>query len=370
MFIKKINLNNFRCFGNRQLLLDGQFVLISGDNGSGKTSLLEALHYSCYLRSFRTHINKELISIDQNHFFIQVDYDLSRTEECDSIQVGFSEAEGKIVKFNKKPVLSYKDLIAQYCLITMTADDLQLIDGSPSYRRDFINYFLLLDQPDFMEIFKRYKNVLEQRNTLLQTSYHVTPHIEEQIFLWTKQLWELSQIIRSHRITLLKKLELIANDFFTNFIFAASKESIQFDYIAKNTYFYTAPTFNDFWNHYQDKHLLEQELKYKRTIVGSHLDDFDVVLDNKKARTFASRGQQKLLTFLIKIAQFKHLEASGRREVLLLDDFLTDFDEDRAKRCINMLVSFDRQIVMTVPTQKTSLFSQHLPSHHFQIELK
>ena len=71
--------------------------------------------------------------------------------------------------------------------------------------------------------------------------------------------------------------------------------------------------FNDFWNHYQDKHMLEQELKYKRTIIGCHLDDFDVVLENKKARTFASRGQQKLLTFLIKIAQFKYLEVSGRR---------------------------------------------------------
>lgn len=369
MFIKKINLNNFRCFENKQLSLDGQFVLISGNNGSGKTSLLEALHYSCYLRSFRTHINKELIALDQNHFFIQVDYDLSRTDECDSIQVGFSEAEGKIVKFNKKPIVSYKDLIDQYCLITMTADDLQLIDGSPTYRRDFINYFLLLDQPGFLDYFKRYKNILEQRNTLLQNSYQVTPYIKEQIFLWTKQLWELSQTIRSHRIALLQKLEIIANNFFTTFI-AQHEKSIQFDYVAKNSYFYTAATFNDFWNHYEDKHLLEQELKYKRTIIGCHLDDFDVILDNKKARTFASRGQQKLLTFLIKIAQFKHLEASGRREVLLLDDFLTDFDEDRAKRCINMLVSFDRQILMTVPTQKTSLFSQSLPSSHFQIELK
>lgn len=343
---------------------------MTGENGSGKTSLLEALHYSCYLKSFRTHLNRDLVNLENQHFFIEVDYDLSRRGESDQIQIGYSEKEGKVVKFNKKAVTSYKELIEQYSLVSMTADDLQLISGAPSFRRDFLNYSLFLMNAEIMQLFKKYRQIVDQRNALLQQGFQQqeSQYFQEQIAVWTEKLWEESKAITEERLSFISKLEKIANDYFANFI-EKKENPIKIVYLPKNKLFFEAKSFGDFYQSYMSKNLLQSEIKFRRSLIGCHLDDFDVIYYDKKARTFASRGQQKILTFLIKISQLKLLEINGKREVLLLDDFLTDFDENRAEKCMQMLLSLDLQIFITVPTKKATHLTQFMPANYCHISL-
>ena len=199
MIIETVKLKNFRCFKEGYFELDPSCTVILGKNGSGKSSLLEALHYSCYLRSFRTHHNEELIFRDEkieagaDHFFIEIAGE-------QKIKASFSLTGGKLVSYDSKKVQSYKELFSFHKVITVTSQDSELIQGAPEKRREFMNYALFLKKPDFFHYFQRYKNDLAQRNALLQRAYY-EPYItkRDEFVLWSKQLWEGSLRIHKER---------------------------------------------------------------------------------------------------------------------------------------------------------------------------
>src|SRR5579872_1217840 len=143
VFIKRVVLKNFRCFKNYVLDLHERVILLEGANGVGKTSFLEALYYACYLRSFRSHSPKELVTFGQNGFFMQIEVanNLYNHEFFHDIQIGFSQTK-KLVKVDQKTISSYKELMRIYRVISLTEDDLELIKGSPQVRRTFMDQAL------------------------------------------------------------------------------------------------------------------------------------------------------------------------------------------------------------------------------------
>ena len=366
MYIKTITLNNFRCFTNKSFDVDGKFVVVKGKNGSGKTSLLEAIHYSCYLRSFRTHLNRDLISLSNKHFFIKINFDLAEGEG-EQVQVGYSEQDGKLVKLNQKPVQSYKELLASYRIFTLTADDLQLVSGAPEKRREFLNYSLALQDPDFLQHMRRYKQILQQRNNLLMRGNSLP--VVEELQVWTKTLWEQARKIQEKRKEYLTYLEKSVNTSLSDHFHLLSKDDeqikISFEYKAKNKS--DTATFDDFTQRLET--LTEQEFRFSRSLFGAHLDDFVMIFQDKKARVYASRGQQKLLVFLIKIAQLKQTLQGRNPGVLLLDDFLTDFDHEKIKLCLTMLKNLNCQIFISCPTETQNFLGILSQTETFSIDL-
>ena len=113
MQLNRLTIKNFRCFTDFVVDLSAPLILIEGANGSGKTSLLEAMHYACYLRSFRTHSPRDLICFGQNTFFIKADFSdevSGGTSESQELHIGFS-GKKRLVKLNQKAVGSYKELL-------------------------------------------------------------------------------------------------------------------------------------------------------------------------------------------------------------------------------------------------------------------
>ncbi|MBX9831367.1 DNA replication and repair protein RecF [Candidatus Babeliales bacterium] len=348
MHIKSIKLQNFRCFDQQQFDVDRQFVVIQGCNGSGKTSILEALHYSCYLRSFRTHLNRDLVELEKKHFFIQVDFSLGQEEVAERVQIGFSEKEGKLVKLNQKPVQSYKELISAYRIVSLTAEDISLVSGSPEQRRDFLNYSLMLQNPAFLQTLKRAKQITEQRTSILcNDRLGSSQNLQQELAIWSEKLWEETIEIQRERREYLAYLEQTVNQFLQDY-FVTPQEDLRVKFLYSPKNMQTHLSFGEFWEWFQGK-FTRQELSWRRTLFGSHLDDFTIIFQNKAARIFASRGQQKLIVFLIKIAQLCQTEQEGEPGVLLLDDFLTDFDQDRIKRCFATLQNFNFQVFLTSP---------------------
>jgi DNA replication and repair protein RecF len=348
VYIKRVKLKNFRCFADRQFEFGDQLTLIEGNNGSGKTSLLEALYYGCYLQSFRTSTSKELIYHDQDYFFNLLEVNLDNFSALDQIQIGYSLHDGKIVKLNEKPILSYKELISCYRIISLTTDDLHLVQGSPEGRREFLNYSLLLEDPSLLVHFKQYKHVLAQRNSLL-LNWHLSQQstsFHDQLLVWTKKVWEISQLIQKKRCEYLVHLQNEVSKLLIKFFPQEDEFSINFSYHAKNQN--GEENFDDFWFSYKKK-IQQQELQWKRSLFGVHLDDFSIIFQSKKARAFASRGQQKLLLFLIKVAQLELIGASGKPGVFLVDDFLTDLDALKIERAFSMVMNLKAQIIMTSP---------------------
>jgi DNA replication and repair protein RecF len=367
VIIQELRLSNFRCFQERTVSFDGRVIVLEGPNGSGKSSILEALHYCCYLRSFRTHLNRELIQLGKDYFFVHVDVHQESTQLIDQIQVGFSDSDGKVVKWNQKPVVSYKDLIGHFKIVSVAADDLILVHGGPEYRRDFLNYALALNNPEHMTLLKRYRQILDQRNSLLQQSRFSGP--SEEMAVWSQKLWEASQEIRQLRSEYLRLLEVSVNLLLQ--IHFADTESgnfqVKFVYAAKNGS--DTQTFDDFWRSYALKQY-NTEVEWGRSLFGAHLDDFSIIFQDKKARMYASRGQQKLLVLLIKIAQLQQLSALGEPGVLLLDDFMTDFDNEKVERSVATLNDLKFQMFVSCPVRPDAFLRCFSPQDvsHLRLE--
>ena len=165
MQIHHIHLKNFRCFADFSLAIEKPIVIITGDNGSGKSSLLEAIHYGCYLRSFRTHTPGELIHFGDTSFFMK--FEVESVFMRNTLQIGFA-GKKRLVKIDQKTITSYKELAQFYRIVTLTEDDLFIIKGGPEIRRFFIDQAIALQNPEFVTVMKQYRAVLEQRNSFLQ----------------------------------------------------------------------------------------------------------------------------------------------------------------------------------------------------------
>lgn len=348
MFIKRLRLQNFRCFEEQEYTFSDRFIILEGKNGVGKSSILEALHYACYLRSFRTHSNRDLIKIDKDYFFIEIEVDHDLVN--DQIQVGFDSAQGKVVKFNQKPILSYRDLILQYRTVSLCADDIIAVSGEPDYRRDFLNQSVLLLDPARYAMFKKFKQIVEQRKNLLQQIRRTGEQgggVFDQVTVWSEKLWDVTVEIKKIREEYLKALEHKVNQLLAEYFFITEPElQVKFKYFSKN--FGKQEQFYEFWPDFYEKYYLN-EVEQGRSFFGAHLDDFGIEFFGKRAKIYASRGQQKLIIFLMKVSQLDFMKSCGKPGVLLLDDFLTDFDKQNSKFGIELLKSKNFQVFLTNP---------------------
>ncbi len=336
LMIEQIQLASFRSFTTFNLEINNRILLIEGINGTGKTSLLEALYYACYLRSFRTHIQRELLHFKNDTFFIKVTLQSQSLQHV--VQVGFSSAK-RIVRVDEKPIHSYKELMRYYRVVSITEDDLQLIQGAPELRRTFIDQAILLTSPDYIHSIKRLRQVVDTRNSLLRTR-----QIDHEMYqLWTEQLWIISKALQEARIRMLALISQEANSLLQTY-FDPSLE-IKFSY--RNKLMPLDQKKEAFLA--QAKDFLPEELRMGRSIFGAHLDDFEIVFQGLNSRTFASRGYQKLLLMLIKISQVRLMSQRNEYAIVLIDDFMTDFDEQRIERLVSILVATQNQLVFTSP---------------------
>lgn len=341
-----MHLKHFRCFSDFVLDVQGPLILIEGFNGCGKTSFLEALHYLCYLRSFRTHTPRDLVQFGHDNFFIKAVFEQRNESVFHELQVGFS-GKRRLVKIDQKPVESYKELMDFYRIVTVTEDDLALICGGPEIRRIFIDQAIMLYDPSYANLVRDLRHCVDQRNACIQRSKSL-----DEYGVWTEQLFYKSLAVQEIRRNALAALEHAAHTIIRDYFDDAL--SISFTYKAQripDDHSYT--TFIDTY-----PHLLHEEQKMGRSLFGAHVDDILITFLDKKSKQYASRGQQKLIVLLIKIAQIKELLLKKGPAVFLLDDFITDFDERRIRQLLTVLRGLDIQLIFTTPLSTHMLNSE------------
>lgn len=343
MLITSIGLKSFRCFTSHEVLFAKPVVLIEGPNGSGKTSLLEALHYACYLKSFKTRSTRELVQDGAEAFSVKVQLKAGvEDEQTAHVSVGYSPAR-RSIKINDCPVKTYKELVNTYRVVAITDDDVQLIKGEPEIRRSFLDQAIALIEPEYAAVTRRYAAILEQRNALL-ASQRLT---FDSYQLWTEQLIQIAGIIREKRQEVLAGLEKKLNSLIDEF-FEGTDFTVQLVYRPREM-----PDGGM-------RELLRMEQAARRTLFGAHLDDYGLLLAQKRflqkyqsSRLFASRGQQKLLTILLKLAQ--PAVQAPESCAFLLDDCISDLDYDKLGRLFTLLVSYKTQIILTTPLANAPL---------------
>ena len=338
-----------RCFTALELDFESPVVLIHGPNGSGKTTILEALHYACYLKSFKTHLPKELVQAKAEGFGIGLGI---LSEGFDTLHVNFLRNK-KSIKLNEQPVASFKELYDTYKAVTITEDDLLMIQGAPSLRRSFIDHVVVLKDPSFALLSKKYRICLDNRNALL-SSYK---YDDESYRLWTDQLLKTSLQIQEARKQALAVLEKQTQKLMADL--NQGSLSITYEYARPYSDLTDIACAEDLFIRYPS--LKGHESTQRRTLFGAHLDDFVITFQDKSSRTYASRGQQKLIIFMLKLAQLVDMPGTA----LLVDDFLTDFDEARAEALLPLMTRLPSQLIITSPIEtvikeKIAPYSPHI----------
>ena len=315
MILKTLRVQNFRTHSDFILEIGEKSTLISGSNGSGKTSLLEAIYFALQGTSFRSS-DKEILRNDGSSWF-RIDLKDSK----DSLRtIIFNNAVQKskkqfLIDGNKKARLSANLRIP---VVLFEPDDLQLLTGSPARRRNFLDYFLSQIFPSFQLALTRYNKALKQRNILLKRD-NVS---KDELFPWNLMLAEYGAEIISKRQDFLELLNSKIEEVY--FEISGAKDEIKIDYLGEKV------SKNEILAILSNNIERDKILGY--TNFGPHKHDIQFNFNKKPVQNVASRGENRSLVLALKFIETDILaDLTAKRPIVLLDDVFSELDDDRQK---------------------------------------
>lgn len=332
MKLNWIRLEGFRNYHDLELKLDTQITALVGLNAQGKTNLLESIAFLALGKSFRATRSLETLHWEHPHGRIQ-----GRIQE-DGKEVELEvfmqrEPESKKVKKAEK-VTTPKNFLGSLRVVLFTPDDLDLVTGSPSLRRQFLDRLLLQINGGYVESFSQYQRILNQRNALLKRIREGRAQTWE-LELWDARLCEEAQRIWDRRFAFMESLkEPLPKDYQS---ISGTEELLTFDYQTHRDRFEEKLTV-----------ARDHDLRTGSTSVGPHRDDFVLFLDGRPLHESGSRGECRSAVLALKIAELRYMEEkSGEKPVLLLDDVFSELDALRQEKLGALLKNYQTILTTT-----------------------
>ncbi|MBO8159698.1 DNA replication/repair protein RecF [Thermosyntropha sp.] len=353
MKIETFKINDFRNI--KEIYLPkgeiSNFNIFIGNNGQGKTNILEALYILSMQNSFRTSNYNHLINYDREGFRIRAEYNIDYREF--EIELKYQKNKKKEVYINRKKASKKHP----YCpkVVLFTPDDLYLIKGSPVKRRNFIDSILKQLSNEYAYFIEEYGKIIKKRNFLLKKGQS-----ESKAFSILNQiLVENGTQIILHRINFINILEKTAAEIFQEINQDESKIKIKYalSFPIENDKINTAVLKEKF--DIELKKIKEKEIIRKTTLIGPHLDDINFYYDNKLARSFASQGQQRNMVIALKLAEIHAFyKVKGFFPVFLLDEVLSELDQERKILLLRYLEKSDFQTFLTSVKAEENIFEK------------
>jgi DNA replication and repair protein RecF len=325
MFLQELSVLNFKNYAEAGFTFTRQVNCFVGNNGEGKTNLLDAIHYLSFCKSFFNPIDTQNIMDDAPFFVIQGVF--NKGEERDEIYCGLKRNEKKQFKRNKKEYSRLSDHIGLFPLVMISPADSELVYEGSETRRKFIDSVISQYNKEYLDLLIRYNKVLAQRNALLKKFAELRYFDAESLEVWDVQLAERGNRIHRERKKFLEAFVPVFNSYF-EFI-SGGKEQVELSYYSQ---LHEAPL----------EKLLHQNIAKDQaaqyTTAGIHKDDLDFMIDGRPLKKFGSQGQQKSFLIALKLAQFDIIKKEkGVTPILLLDDIYDRLDELRIKQLMELV---------------------------------
>jgi len=344
MRITRLKLLHFRNHMNTEVEWAPGVNLITGKNGSGKTSLIDGIHYLCMSKSFVSNSDMYVINQDESFFMIEGDFEGEIRSEF-TVSCSYSRGDGKKIFVNDSPLERLSDLIGMVPVVVLAPDDKKLTREGPAERRAFFDAFISQISPAYLRDLIEYRRIRKQRNKILQEFRGSRPVLEAYLEPWTAQLIEKGSKIVHKRYQVLEKFKTCLDKDYA--MISGMDLTVDLIYQTFCEDFSSAAQIEDCYRALLEKKL-DKEIEREQTLIGPHRDEVVFFLDNFELRNYGSQGQHRLFALALKLAQLHYYaDELDDLPILLLDDVFGDLDPQKVEILLEALQSLQAQIFIT-----------------------
>ena len=358
MYIREIELENFRNYEKLKLNFHKKVNIFMGKNAQGKTNLLEGIYISSFGRSFRFGKDNQIIRFGEK--FCRSKVTAERDGEDVSVEIVIGERE-KGVKLNGLKIKKTSELLENIFIVIFSPEDLKIVKGDPEKRRRFMDREISQIRPSYFMDISSYRRVLMQRNSLLKEKQSNKSDFD----IWNIKLAEYGAKIIIKRKDFIEKINKISSEIHSNITNKKESLEILYDSFVKGDINTEKDIRENFISRLENT--LKKDIIRGNTEVGTHKDDLKIHINGIDIKKYGSQGQQRTAALSLKLAELKLIkEETGEEAVLLLDDVLSELDSERQNYLINSLK--DNQLFITT-TEISENVKEKLPDgYNFNIQ--
>lgn len=347
MIISQLTLTNYRNHNYLTYNFQKGLNIITGENATGKTNVVEAINYLSIVRSFRTQNDADLIEKGKDSAEIFATIEEGDIRRKINIKIN---SEAKHIRLNGKPITKLSNLAKVVNVVVFEPKDVHLFKGLPKARRNFLDINISKKSPAYLDYLSRYEKVLKERNEILKSE---NPDLT-LLDVTTELLVKLSGPIVAYRELYVKDI----NDILIKITRALTGESgkIKIHYTP-----FVKPG-KDFNKNAKEafKRALEGDLKRKVTSIGLHREDFSVSLNERDIAIFGSQGENRIIALALKLSPYFMIEDRDKRPIVVLDDVMSELDEKHQKQLINFLKKFEQVFITATELEVKDASHYHL----------
>ncbi len=326
MRITELTLNHFKNNRESKINLSSRINIFVGENGAGKTNILDAIYYLSFCKSPQNSYDTQNILHGEEYFMIKGEYS-NTLSSIDKVHISFTKGEKKRIKRNDNEYDRLADHIGEFPLVMISPSDTTLIYGGSDDRRKYIDGVISQFDRAYLNTILNYNKVLQQRNSFLRNLSENQPIDNSLLEILDAKLCQYGLEIHSKRELFLKEFIPLVQSYY-EFI-SDNKEKANIKYRSQLTN-------NDFCGLLQDNY--RKDIALRHSSVGIHRDDIGFELNGFPIKKFGSQGQQKSFLISLKIAQFEYTYAKKKyKPLLLLDDIFDKLDIHRVQQLMKLV---------------------------------
>lgn len=325
MYLKKLVLINFKNIAQAEITLSERINCFVGDNGAGKTNVLDAVYYLSMSKSALTMTDGQSVRHGEDFFVVEGTY-AGDSGSNDTVNCSFLRRSGKVLKLNGKEYDRMADHVGRFPVVMVSPQDSVLITDAAEERRRYLNAFLSQLDRDYLASLMRYNAVLAERNRFLKSSSD-----EQMLQIYDMQLADHAARIYERRRDIIERMRPLVAEFYRQL--SGDREQVEIEYRSE----LASASMGEL--------LLasrERDIVNGFTTSGVHRDDMSLRIGGYLLRKYGSQGQQKSFLMSLKLAQYRILaEVCGERPLLLLDDLFDKLDTSRVENLLTLVAGDD-----------------------------
>lgn len=344
MRLERIRYENFRNHRFASFEPSEGINLIYGRNGSGKTSILEGIHYCALTRGFVSGSDSECLLFSTDYFLLESSFQAESGRDL-SVKIAYTKEREKLLTVNNSDIKPFSGHIGRIPCITFSPNEMIIVNGAPAERRRFIDSAISQTDRRYLDDLIAYRRVLQQRNALLVQIAEKKSPKNGMLALWTENLSTLAASIVYTRVSFLNQFSSRFRELFSqlslneepSILYRSSLGTLSGDLSVEEL-------FLGFMKKFQESEAFES--MRAQTMSGPHRDDLLFYINGREIKKYASQGQLRTFLIALKLAQHHYFhETTGEKPLSLLDDIFSELDESRIADIFTILEKCGQSII-------------------------